>query len=73
MAKKQRRYRMSAPEQQLPELAGKTVSLIMKGQQVYQVKILAVEGGILLAADGMQRVHRFPLGLIEEVIVEMQA
>lgn len=64
---------MSDPEQQLPELAGKTVSLIMKEQQVYQVKILAVEDEKLLAVDGLQRIHRFPLGLIEEVIVEMQA
>lgn len=64
---------MSDPEQQLPQLAGKTVSLIMKEQQVYQVKILAVEDDKLLAVDGLQRTHRFPLGLIEEVIVEMQA
>lgn len=64
---------MSAPEQQLPELAGKAVSLIMKEQQVYQVKILAVEDETLLATDGLQRLHRFPLRLIEEVIVEIQA
>lgn len=73
MAKKQRRYRLSDPEQKLPELIGKTVSLIMKKQQVYQVKVLAIEGETLLGSDGLQRVHQFPLRHIEEVIVEMQA
>jgi hypothetical protein len=73
MAKKQRRYRMPALEQVFPELQGKTVSLILKGQQVFQVKVLAMEGQTLLAADGLQQEHRFALGLIEEVIVEMQA
>lgn len=73
MAKKQRRYRMPALEQVLPSLTGKTISLILKGQQVFQLKVLSVEGGILLAADALQLEHRFSLGLIEEVIVEIQA
>ncbi len=73
MAKKQRRYRAADLKAVLPGLKDEDISLILEGRQVYQVKVKSFEKDLLVVTDGLHREHRFPLTIIDEVIVEKHA
>lgn len=70
MAKKQQRYRAADLVSALPAVTGNNVSLILTGGEVYQVKIKSFQKDHLIVVDGLQRLHKFSLEQIEEVIVE---
>lgn len=70
MAKRQRRYTAAEVAEKKTALAGRKGTIVLKSRQVFDGKLLAVEGDYLLLENGLQQSQQFRLDSIEEVIVE---
>ena len=73
MAKKQRRYYRSEIGKALPGLTGEKVNLVLQDGQVHYVELIRLDKDQLIGKDGTDRVHCFPVKLLEELIVETHA